>query len=337
MEKAGLVRPAFSEFGSGPTGGPETMTTSNLNVAHSSDGVSSQLNLPTALGLVRPRRERTDADKAWHSEQVKVQIQNANYREVWRQMVFLAGCNPGRLCFAAHSTIAHKAGTDKKAISTKTVQRAIKYLMGEGLIRCIAVGSGRSTGKYQILGRSKSLASVPKESMQHGQKVHQIEEGIEQVTKREDPSLTTDTVKSIDPALVEEVEKQIGIDCLSFPSPEPSADGEYQHPKQVGMLCAVARKLGREVSEPEARAFDRLSHERKILTLKPLLEAEQSLAAEGVVAPPPKAELSPRHEIAHHHEGKSTSRPSCSEHQWTPAASDGVQNCYGCDAEKTQD
>ena len=60
-----------------------------------SDGLSSpsQLNLATAIGLVRPRRERTertDADKAWHSEQVKVQIQNANYREVYRQLAFLA-------------------------------------------------------------------------------------------------------------------------------------------------------------------------------------------------------------------------------------------------------
>ena len=90
-----------------------------------------QLSLPTGpTHVVRPRRERTDTDKAWHSEQVKVQIQNANYREVWRQMVFLAGCNPGRLCFAAHSTIARKAGTDEKAISTKTVQRAVKYPFG---------------------------------------------------------------------------------------------------------------------------------------------------------------------------------------------------------------
>ena len=314
------------------------MTAMSPNLAHTLEGVSNQLNLPTALGLVRPRRERTDVDKAWHSEQVKVQIQNANYREVWRQMVFLAGCNPGRLCFAAHSTIASKAGTDEKAISTKTVQRAVKYLMGEGLIRCISVGAGRSTGKYQILGRPKSLASVDKKSMQRGQKVHQIEEGIEQVTKRKEPSLATAGAKSIDPALLEKVEKQIGVDCLSFPSQEPSADGEYQHPKQVAMLCAVARKLGREVSEYEQRAFDKLSHERKIRTLKPLLEAEQSLAAEGVVTPPPKAPPSPRHEVAHHHEGKSMRiRPACTEHRWTPPASDGIQNCFECDEEKLGD
>ena len=312
--------------------------TTNLNVAqHTSDGVSSQLNLPTALGLVRPRRERTDEDRQWHSEQSKVQIRNPYFREVYRQMAFLASCNPGRLCFAAHSTIARKAGTSEKAISTKTVQRAVKYFESEGLILCISVGSGRTPGKYQLLGRSTSPSSMDSQSTLHGLRVHQIEEGIEQVTKREDPSLTTDTVKSIDPALVEKVEKQIGIDCLSFPSPEPSADGEYQHPKQVGMLCAVARKLGREVSEHEQRAFDKLSHERKILTLKPLLEAEQSLAAEGVVTPPPKTAPSPRHEVAHHHDGKSTSRPSCVEHRWTPPASDGISNCFDCDHEEKRE
>ena len=294
-----------------------------------------QLSLPTGpTHVVRPRRERTDTDREWHSEQVKVQIQNVHYREVWRQMVFLASCNPGRLCFAAHSTIARKAGTDEKAISTKTVQRAVSYLAREGLIRCISVGAGRSTGEYQILGRSTSPSSMDSESTLPGLKVHQIEEGIEQVTKRKEPSLTTDTVKSIDPVVVEEVEKQIGVDCLPFPSQEPSAEGEYQHPKQVGMLCAVARKLGREVTEHEQRAFDKLSHERKIHTMKPLLEAEQRLAAEGVVPPPPKAAPSPRHEIAHHHDGKSSStRPTCSEHRWTPVASDGLRNCYYCGEE----
>ena len=292
--------------------------------------VNPQLNLPTALGLVRPRRERTDEDKAWQAEQSKVNIPNLYYREVYRQMAFHGSCNPGRLCFAAYSTIA-----DAKGISPKTVQRAVKHLAREGLIRLVSKGIGRSWS-YLILGRSASPVRQDSESCLTGLPVPQIKEGIEQVTKREDPSLTTDTVNSIDPALLEKVAKQIGVDCLPFPSPEPSADEEFQHPKQVGMLCAVARKLGREVSEYEQRAFDQLSHESKILTLKPLLEAEQSLAAKGVVAAPPKAAPSPRHEVAHHHEGKSTSRPSCVEHRWTPPASDGISNCFDCDEERPE-
>ena len=283
------------------------MTAMSPNLAHTLEGVSNQLNLPTALGLVRPRRERTDVDKAWHSEQVKVQIQNANYREVWRQMVFLAGCNPGRLCFAAHSTIASKAGTDEKAISTKTVQRAVKYLMGEGLIRRISVGAGRSTGKYQILGRSKSLASVPKKSMQRGQKVHQIEEGIEQVTKRKEPSLTTDTVKSIDPALLEKVEKQIGIDCLPFPSLKQEQEQKASAPvleetvfvneNQVKMLFKLQRKLGYRADDGQAGVFDGLEHADRKRILDGLLAEEQLAAAQGKVTAPPKAEPSPRHKF----------------------------------------
>ena len=77
-----------------------------------------QLNLPTGpTHVVRGRRERTDEDKAWHSEQVKVgmEVQNVHYREVWRQMVYLASCNPGRLCFAGHATLGRMAGgTDER-------------------------------------------------------------------------------------------------------------------------------------------------------------------------------------------------------------------------------
>ena len=119
-----------------------------------------QLSLPTGpfTSLRGGRRDRTDEDREWHSEQSKVAaaIKNVHHREVYRQLAFLGSCNPGRLCFAAHSTIARE-----KKISTKTVQRAVKYFESEGLIRCISVGAGRSTGKYQILGRSKSPASVP--------------------------------------------------------------------------------------------------------------------------------------------------------------------------------
>ena len=146
--------------------------------------------------------------------------------------------------------------------------------------------------------------------------------------------------QAIDPALVEKIEKEIGGFRLPFPSqepsPEPSADGEYQHPKQVAMLCAVARKLGREVSEYEQRAFDKLSHERKISTMAPLLAEEQLLAANGVVPPPPKVEPSPRHEGAPHVARNAVrARPTCSEHHWTEPASDGISNCRDCDEERT--
>ena len=60
--------------------------TANLNVARASDGVSSPDNYLSrsdrTTGAVRPRRERTDEDREWHSEQAKVQIQIVHCREV---------------------------------------------------------------------------------------------------------------------------------------------------------------------------------------------------------------------------------------------------------------
>ena len=320
--------------------------TASLNVAHTSDGVSTQLNLPTALGLVRPRRERTDSDRQWYNGQLKVQHSKHWDKVVYEKVSYYGSLNPERLAFPSVARLAREV-----ICSARTVQRALRRLEAGGLIKCVSRAGGHATSQYLVVGlrvtpgqaashpRGDCEAPNDKREGKRDQRTKDPSLSVSIGAQTIDPgaveeSLTTDTVKFIDPALVEEVEKQIGVDCLPFPSQEPSADGKYQHPKQVGMLCAVARKLGREVSEYEQRAFDKLSHERKILTLKPLLEAEQSLAAEGVVTPPPKAAPSPRHEIAHHHDGKSTSQPVCSEHQWTPAAADGVQNCYSCPEER---
>ena len=322
---------------------PENMTT-NLNVAHINDGVSSQLNLPTGpVGLVRPRRERTDEDREWHSEQSKVKIPSVYYREVYRQMAFLGSCNPGRVCFAAHSTIARERG-----ISVKTVQRAVKYLAHEGLIRCMSVGAGRSTGKYQILGRSKSPSSVDSESTLDGLRVHQIEEGIDQRTKKTSLSVNADA-QTIDPGAVEEVEIPEEVICLPFPSQEQEQEQEkasapvpketvFVNENQVKLLFKLQRKLGYRADDGQAGVFDGLEHADRRRILDKLLAEEQLAAAQGKVPAPPKAAPSPRHEVAHRVVRKTVrERPTCLEHRWTPAASDGVQNCYGCDAEKTQD
>ena len=303
---------------------------SNLNVAHTNDEVSTQLNLPTALGLVRPRRERTDADREWCSRQLAIPHEKRIDKLVFERMAFYGSLNPERTAYPSVKRLAREA-----MCSPRSAQYALRRLESAGLIECLDDASGRTSSRG---GRTTSRYCVAGVQTVHPSGANRAPKVLKEGNSvSKDPSLTTDTVKSIDPALLEKVEKQIGIDCLSFPSP-PSADGEYQHPKQVGMLCAVARKLGREVSEHEQRAFDKLSHERKILTLKPLLEAEQSLAAEGVVTPPPKAAPSPRHEIAHHHEGKSTStRPACTEHRWTPPASDGISNCFDCDHEEKRE
>ena len=302
------------------------MTAMNLNVAHTSDGVSTQLK------LVRPRRERTDEDRHWYSEQLSVKHEKRVDGHVYERMAYYGSLNPERIAFPSVARVAREA-----KYSERSVRYALRRLETDGRIECLTRKGGRNTSRYRVVGLADCSPGGQKLQPRAATVAPEVLREGSSVSKNKEPSLTTDTAKSIDPALVEKIEKEIGVDCLQFPSQEqePSADGEYQHKKQVGMLCAVARKLGREVTDYEAQAFDRLSHERKILTLKPLLEAEQRLAVEGVVAAPPKAAPSPRHEIVHHHEGKSTrTRPVCTEHRWTPPASDGIQNCFECDEEK---
>ena len=317
-------------------------TVARISLGGQEHQAPAQLSLPSGPGaLLRGgRRERTDEDREWHSEQSKVKIPSVYYREVYRQMAFLGSCNPGRVCFAAHSTIARERG-----ISVKTVQRAVKYLAHEGLIRCISVGAGRSTGKYQILGRSASPSSVDSESTQRGLGVHQIEEGINQRTKT---SLSVNAdAQTIDPDAVEDVEIPEEVICLPFPSQEQEQEKAsaplpeetvFVNENQVKLLFKLQRKLGYRADDGQAGVFDGLEHADRKRILDKLLAEEQLAVAQGKVPAPPKAAPSPRHEFPLPVVRKTVrERPTCLEHRWTPAASDGVQNCYGCDAEKTQD
>ena len=312
------------------------MTTRNLNVAHSSDGVSSQLSLPTGpVGLVRPRRERTDEDKAWYSKQLAVKHSKHWDKVVYEKVAYYASLNPEREAYPSVARVAREV-----LCSDRTVRYALRRLEASGLIACISKKGGRLTSRYRVgADCSPGLQGVQPRAARGAAEV--IREGKRVSKTRSSLSAVS---KSLDPVKPEGPQEQEVLPTGLFPSKKkkqeeaPLTEAQepaFQNSKQVGMLCSVARKLGREVSEYEQRAFDQLSHERKILTLKPLLEAEQSLAAEGVVAAPPKAAPSPRHEVAHHHEGKSTStRPACTEHRWTPPASDGVQNCHDCDEER---
>ena len=265
------------------------MITLQQNASHGQD---PQLNLPTGPTHLLPRgRKRTDADKLWHSQQVKVgevEIENVHYRDVFRQMVFHGSCNPGRLCFAAHASIA-----DAKKISTKTVQRAARYLEGSGLIRRMSEGKGRTTGTYQILGRTESPCRVDSESMQHGLKVHQIEKGIEEGIEEKEKALSfKDKVKPIDPE-----EKEVNLSL--FPSIPKSKSKKakalgtkkpivvFSFPKIVALWFKVKRKLGHYVDDTMALAFDRLPHREKTVIIDGLEAVEQEQVYLGKVAAPP--------------------------------------------------
>ena len=293
-----------------------------------------QLNLPTGptTALRGGRRERTDEDKAWYSEQLKVvdlEIANPYYREVYRDLAFLASCNTGRLSYAAHSTTA-----TKKGVSVKTVQRAVKSFERDGLIRCLLVGAGREPGRYLIIGKGKNQSSMDSESTVHGLAVHQREEGREVQAK----NLLSDGAHTLDPGDPVRPQKEI-IKSLDPPSPEKARapvqktpEPTFQNPAQVAKLFKLQRKLGYQANDQQAIVFDDLEHPDKKRIIDRLESEEQLAAVRGEVAPPPKKPRAPRALVVERK--PKAERPSCSVHEWTPPAEDGFRNCHNCDDEK---
>ena len=298
-----------------------------------------QLSLPSGPTHVIKSRPRTDEDKAWYTQQLKVTItiKNVYHREVYRQMAYYGSCKPARLCFAAHSTIAKEKG-----ISVKSVQRAVKHLEHEGLIRRLSVGSGRETAKYQILGRLKSPCRVDSESMQGGLRVHQIEEGIEERIQKPFSSRFEAQSKGI-PAPTATTEEPVHSQDLPSPDPDQEQEQEqdrarapvaFAHPKQVSMLFKLQRKLGYTADDKQAKVFDALAHVDKKRIIDKLEAEEQRAAAAGQVSNPPPKPLAPRFRVGEVRKPlKKPSQENC-RHVWYGPDSDGLSVCGICSAER---
>ena len=132
------------------------------------------------------------------------------------------------------------------------------------------------------------------ESTLGGLGVHQIEEGIDQRTKKTSLSVNADA-QTIDPGAVEEVE----VICLPFPSQEQEQEKAsapvpketvFVNENQVKLLFKLQRKLGYRADDEQARVFDGLEHADRKRILDKLLAEEQLAAAQGKVPAPPKAE-----------------------------------------------
>ena len=307
---------------------------------------TAQLALPTGpVAIVRRRRERTDTDKGWHSEQVKagMEIKNLFHRAIYQQMTFLASCNIERLCFASHTTIASKLG-----IATKSVQRAVKVLERDGLLQCQSQGTGRTPGRYLIRARRQSPCSMDFESTLRGLKVHQIKEGIEHTNK----ALSINTiVKSIDPAPIQTEGPEKAVVCTTFPSQEERKKAKapvrkeqvqkapepvFKHPRQVALLFKLQRKLDYRADDGQAGVFDGLEHGDKKRILDKLLAEEQLAAVRGEVEAPPPKPRAPRFDPISTAPTAPTRAepPACVTHRWAEPASDGISNCTMCSAEQ---
>ena len=107
------------------------------------------------VGLVRPRRERTDEDPRWHSEQLDVAHEKLPGPKggIRQDGLSTARCNPrpAHVLRGLHSTIARESGISV----LQTVQRAVGTLRGprKGLIRPCRVWNA-------VDGRQKHVYTV---------------------------------------------------------------------------------------------------------------------------------------------------------------------------------
>ena len=319
------------------------MTAMSPNLAHTLDGVSNQLNLPTALGLVRPRRERTGEDREWCNEQMAVPHEKLIDKSVYERMAFYGSLNPDRTAFPSMARLAREA-----LCCERSVRSALRRLESRGLIECLYFKGGRKTSRYRVVGSTECRAGrqeMPGRAAPVAPEV--LKEGKPEV-RTKDPSLSVSTnAQTMDPVAVEEVERPKEVICLPFPSLKQEQEQEqkasapvpeetvFVNENQVKMLFKLQRKLGYRADDGQAGVFDGLEHADRKRILDKLLEEEQLAAAQGKVPPPPKAAPSPRHgfplPVARN---KVRERPSCTEHRWTPPAEDGVRNCYDCDEEQ---
>ena len=109
----------------------------------------------------------------------------------------------------------------------------------------------------------------------------------------------------------------------------------FVHPKQVGMLYSVARKLGKPISDEEALRFDDMPHEKKKWILDPMLATEQQASMEGLVPPPPP-KLVPQFVVGGVRKSvKKPSQENC-RHVWHGPDSDRLFVCAVCAEERGQ-
>ena len=109
---------------------------------------NAQLNLstgPTAL-LRGGRRERTDADREWYSEQLAVKHSKLMDKVVYERVSYYASLNPGRLAFPSVARVAREV-----LCSARTVQRALRRLADAGIIKCLSRSGGRDTAQYLVV------------------------------------------------------------------------------------------------------------------------------------------------------------------------------------------
>ena len=296
------------------------------------------------LSLVPPGgRKRTDEDKAWYTDQLRIEHSKLLDKVVYERIAYYASLNPQRDAFPSVARVAREV-----LCSVRTVQYALRRLEAAGLIQCLSRAGGRATAHYRVAGLTDCRAGV--------QEVHPwgargAPEDLSRSRKgKEGQNLNLDLLtceaqvggaKPTTPPKELEPTKSLGL-----PSQDPGQEQEkasapvakepkFENQKQISTLFALQRKLGYEANDEQAVVFDGLEHVDKKRIIDKLEAEEQRRAIRGEVANPPPKAPAPRHTPLERPTPTPTrERTACAQHRWSVPASDGVSQCNVCGEER---
>ena len=86
-----------------------------------------QLPLPTGPGSIVRGRKRTDEDREWYAQQLRVEHTRPTDKSVFERLAYYASCNPERDAYAGVARLAREA-----LCSIRTVQYARRRLEAAG-------------------------------------------------------------------------------------------------------------------------------------------------------------------------------------------------------------
>ena len=213
------------------------MTTSNLNVAHSSDGVSSpdQLSLPVGpVGLVRPRHARTDGDRDFMARAFSVRAGGLAATAVYRCLAYHCSKSERRIAYPAQATVAEYC-----EIGVRHVRRVLRKLEVDGLIVCEIRKKGAHPSHYSLADETRSGSHGRLEAALMA--ANKEKEGIK--IKQKALSLN-DTAQTIDPSEDKELNPHL-FPSLSQEQEKASAPvTENRHEIQTKARKGAERRLG---------------------------------------------------------------------------------------------
>ena len=234
-----------------------------------------QLSLPSGPTHVIKSRPRTDEDKAWYNDQLRIEHWPTNHgrtklldKALYERITFYASLNPEREAFPSVARLAREVFH-----SDRTVQRALRRLETAGLIQCIDRKGGHATSRYHPLCHSRGDTLAPEVISEEDQ---DLPEPVTACRKPLEPNFEGGG----QPLGQQDSSEQQELRHKVSRPPDRPPDGK----RVLRFWYGVQRHLGglgEQYLQQQAQLFNRLPHPDKTRILNKLLLEERQAVASG--------------------------------------------------------